>query len=314
LTFEVDAMDLTFAPPDGIFSGIVSTGTKQSRKKYPDRMHLQFEAVEEANTFKVDGYGVNDRIGKYRMEGTAVPQGDDLYLDMKRIKDPNAPDLPEPPNTKVCPVCEKLWDKGTRICDPDREGCGEPFTESARIEKAYEAYAAAPDDEELARAYFDLLEPDPVIFRAVPYPAPLKLRTLLVGGTPDQFLAECASAAYVTRSRIPDDCIKDGCCLRVCKVANAKGSGKYTHGAESVADATELCKVQVAGNVVSSVYINRIVGATQTRFSATTRSCWLDRTVRDRHLHAIDACDVHRHAVEQTSRRWRPSVDVATMV
>ena len=248
------------------------------------------------------------------MEGTAVVQGDGLYLDMKRIKDPNAQDLPEPPNTKVCPVCEKLWDKGTRICDPDREGCGEPFTESARIEKAYEAYAAAPEDEELARAYFDLLEPDPVIFRAVPYPAPPELRTLLVDGEPNEFLAACASAAYVRPSRIPDDCIKPGFHLRVCKVKNAGGSGTYTHGAKSIKDALELCKIQVAGNVISSVDINQRVGATQTRFSATTRSCWLDRTVRDRHIHAIDACDVHRRAVEQTSRRWRPSVDVATMV
>ena len=315
LTFEGDAMDLTAAPPDGIFSGSVTTGKRSTFRRYPDRMHLHFEAVEEANTFKVDGYGVNDRIGKYRMEGTAVAQGDDWYLDMKRIRDPNAPDLPKPPNTKVCPNCERecklLSGWASRRCKCE---CGEPLTESARIQKAYEAYAAAPDDEELARAYFDLLEPDPVIFRAVPYPAPLKLRTLLVEGTPDQFLAACALEPYVTRSRIPDDCIKTGCHLRMCKVKNAGGRGCYTHGAGSIEDATELCKVQVAGNVISSVDINQRVGTTQTRFSATTRPCWLDRTVRDRHLHAIDACDVHRHAVEQTSRRWRPSVDVATMV
>ena len=314
LTFEVDAMDLTAAPPDGDFSGSVTTGKRSTFRRYPDRMHLHFEAVEEANTFKVDGYGANNRIGKYRMEGTAVAQDDGLYLDMKRIRDSNAPDLPKPPDTKVCPACEKRWEKGTRICDPDREGCGEPLTESARIQKAGEAYAADPDNEELARTYFDLVEPDRVIFRAVPYPAPLKLRTLLVEGTPEEFLAACALEPYVTRSPIPEVCIKPGYHLRVCKVKNAGVGGCYTHGARSVADAIEMCKVQVAGNVVSSVYINRIVGATEIRFSATTRSCWLDRTVRDRHLHAIDACDVHRHAVEQTSRRWRPSVDVATMV
>ena len=248
------------------------------------------------------------------MEGTAVVQGDGLYLDMKRIKDQNAPDLPKAPDTKVCPVCEKRWEKGTHICDPDREGCGEPLTESARIQKAYEAYAAAPDDEELLRTYLEVREPNRSIFRAVPYPASLELRTLLVDGEPNEFLAACASAAYVRPSRIPDDCIKPGFHLRVCKVKNAGGSGTYTHGAKSIKDALELCKIQVAGNVISSVDINQRVGATQTRFSATARSCWLDRTVRDRHLHAIDACDVHRHAVEQTSRRWRPSVDVATMV
>ena len=97
---------------------------------------------------------------------------------MKRIKDPNAQDLPEPPNTKVCPVCEKLWDKGTAICVTPTARLRRALHGGARIEKAYEAYVAAPDRRGARRAYFDLLEPDPVIFRAVPYPAPLKLRTL----------------------------------------------------------------------------------------------------------------------------------------
>ena len=55
-------------------------------------------------------------------------------------------------------------------------------------------------------------------------------------------------------------CIKPGYHLLQCKVSNAKGSGRYTHGAKSVEDATELCKFQVAGNVISSVDINQRVG------------------------------------------------------
>ena len=251
LTFEVIAMDLTAAPPNGIFSGsVVTTGKRSSRRRYHDRMYIRFEAVEEANTFKVDGYGVNDRIGKYRMEGTAVAQGDGLYLDMKRIKDKRARSSQTTEHEGVSQLreeCKLLG--GWASCGAS--ACGEP---SPRRPHQSRLVAAAPEDEELA-GLLGAREPNRSIFRAVPYPAHSSSARSSWDGEPNEFLAACASTAMLGHHGFPTDCIKPDstCACAKCQMPRAVVNTRTVpvcrgcHGA---------MQVQVAGNVISSVDIN----------------------------------------------------------
>ena len=110
--------------------------------------------------------------------------------------------------------------------------------------------------------------------------------------------------------------IKDGCKpARLQSGRTPGGSRVATRTVPGLSRAPRShARYQVAGNVVSSVDINRSSPRDPNSFLGDNAVVLARSEPEDRHLHAIDACDVHRHAVEQTSRRWRPSVDVATMV
>ena len=240
----VGNLALDVVPPSGKYEGIFVDIRSRS-----DNMTLTFtRTVVGACT--VEGSGKSS-YGPYVMSGSGTLDGDGWNLSLVRtpVEEAQAPRVTGQ-TLKSC-QCGKQWPPGKMYCQP---GCGAPLTETARLEAASRALAAAPDDAALAAAHHQLLEaqaPPPPNPWLAGCRAPLELRRRVIDGDYIRALDFLQEKYVDERHGVPSERIYDRMSLRRCYTQRRGGGGLYTFGASSAGLAGRRAAVQGYSNLLS---------------------------------------------------------------
>ena len=233
---------LDVVPPSGKYEGNFA-----DIKSRNDAMTLTFTRTG-VGACTVEGSGSNYG-GRYKMSGRGTLNGDawDLVLVRTPVEEALVSRVK---GGKFCSRCGKAWPGAKSYCIP---GCGAPLTESARLEVATRALAAAPDDAARAAAHHQLLEaqaplpPNPWLTDCR---APLELRRHVEDGDWRAALDLIQENYVDERHRITAERIYDGMSLRRCGMRRDGGDGCYTFGASSPGLASRRAAVQGYSNLL----------------------------------------------------------------
>lgn len=148
---------------------------------------------------------------------------------------------------KTCPSCRAVLPSRKDWCD-----CGAPLTAATRLEAAWGAHEAAPNNPEFAAAYQALVDPS-----ASPWltdcTAPAELRQLVLDGDYRRALAYIAEHYVDERHGVPAQMIYSGKHLRKCRLTGSGGVGLHTFGAPSASLAVRRAAFQGLANLLADL-------------------------------------------------------------